>query len=292
MATEALHISIDFQSVPTAEASIPILDHGFLFGDSVYEVVRTWKGRLLYFAEHMQRLHGSAKGIRLPVPHADDKYRAEMQRMVNLVGSQEGYVRLIITRGVGELELATQSCTAQRSIMIAKPLKAWDAFLYERGCKLALVGVVRNSRRSTNPAYKTGNYLNNVLALDEAKAVGASEALMLNSQGKVTECTTSNVFIVRDGVVITPPLDVGILSGITRAQVLLACHDLGLRCNEQAFGEQELRDADEMFITSTTRDVMPVTLLDDHPVANGKVGPVTKQLMAAYAKRCDKSVGL
>lgn len=286
MSTETLHISIDFRDTPLDQAVIPVLDHGFLFGDSVYEVVRTMGRKLLFFREHAVRLRASAEGIALPIPHADDAYRAEMLRLLGRIPSGEAYFRLIITRGVGELELATESCRHQRSVMIAKPLKAWDASLYENGCRLALVGVIRNSRASINPAFKTGNYLNNVLALDEARKSGASEALMLNAAGQVTECTTSNIFIVKDGTVITPPLGVGILSGITRAEVIGACNDTGTAVREAAFGAPELLGADEVFITSTTRDVMPVSRINDTAVGAGRTGAVTKKLMAAYRERC------
>jgi branched-chain amino acid aminotransferase len=290
MSTESLTISIDFRDIPVDQAVIPVLDHGFLFGDSVYEVVRTLGRQLLFFPEHAVRLRASAAGIALPVPHADRAYRDEMLRLVSRMPSGEAYIRLIITRGVGELELATESCRDQRSIMIAKPLKPWPKALYEDGCRLALVGVIRNSRHSTNPAYKTGNYLNNVLALDEARRSGASEAVMLNADGHVTECTTSNIFMVRDGTVETPRLGVGILSGITRAEVLAACESLGLVARELAFGAAELLAADEVFITSTTRDVMPVTSINDTKVGGGKVGPVTKRLMDAYQERCRLSL--
>ncbi len=288
----ALTISIDFQDVPADQATIPILDHGFLFGDSVYEVVRTWRGRLLFAVEHMERLVNSAAGISLPLPHPVEAYIEEMQRLHTSSGNAESYVRLIVTRGTGELELATQSCTSQRSIMICKRLHQWDPAMYTDGAHVVLASVIRNSRRSTNPAFKTGNYLNNVMAIDEAKAVGATEALMLNASGEVTEGTTSNVFMVKNGKVLTPKLEVGILGGITRAKVLAICPELGIEFAEQAFGEHELRSADEMFITSTTRDVMPITKLDDKPVGNGLVGPVTQRLMDAYRNLCNASIGM
>jgi branched-chain amino acid aminotransferase len=283
-------ISIDFSDVDPASASIPVLDHGFLFGDSVYEVVRTWKGKLLFAPEHLARLRLSAGGINLPLPHSNAVFTAEMSRLHRQSGWPESYVRLIVTRGVGDLELATQTCTEQRCIFIARPLKVWDAHYYEKGGKLSLVSVVRNSRRATNPAFKTGNYLNNILAIEEARRAQATEAVMLNSAGHVTECTTSNVFIVDDGKVITPPLDEGILSGITRAMVIELCGELGMACHEKAFGPDAMTGADEVFITSTTRDVMPIARIDETVIGKGKPGPVTRALMKAYDQLCDRAV--
>lgn len=290
MTTPTIRISINFTTVDAATASVPVLDHGFLFGDSIYEVVRTWRGCLIFVAEHMTRLRASARGIGLPVPHDDATYQAEMERMHAALGAPESYLRLIITRGVGDLELATHSCLQQNVIFIAKPLKVWDTALYRDGAKLALVGVVRNSRRSMNPAFKTGNYLNNVLAIEEARRSKATEALMLNARGEVTECTTSNVFAVRSGEVITPPLDAGILSGITRAQVLTICREQGIPHAERSLAPQALLSADECFITSTTRDVMPITQINDARIGNGSVGPVSKLLMEAYRAHCDAAV--
>lgn len=286
-----MRISIDFKDVSIENAVIPVLDHGFLFGDSVYEVVRTLEGRLIYAREHLERMQLSASGIGLPLPWDNAMLIAEMERMHSASGDAESYVRLIVTRGTGTLELATHTCTQQRLIVIQKPLTVWPQEFYSSGAKLSLVSVLRNQKQAMDPAFKTGNYLNNVLAIEEARKSGATEAVMLNRDGYITECTTANVFWVKAGVVRTPALDVGILSGITRAEVLAACRDIGQRCEEGQYPEAALLEADEVFITSTTRDVMPITRLDDRAVGVGKVGPVTQRLMQAYTKRMRANAG-
>lgn len=286
-----MHISIDRQDVSLEDAVIPVLDHGFLFGDSVYEVVRTWRGRLLFCPEHLTRLRNSAAGIGLPIPLSDEEFTAEIRRMHECGDDGESYVRIIVTRGTGELDLGTSTCTEQRVIVIQKPLKIWPEELYTKGGKLSLVSVVRNQRETTDPAFKTGNYLNNVLAIDEARKSGATEAVMLNRDGDVTECTTSNIFWVADGTVYTPSLEAGILPGITRGQVLEACTDEDIAVETGHYTADELMDADEIFITSTTKDVMPITQIDHARVADGRLGSMTKRLMEAYCRRCEASVG-
>ncbi|MCA8939139.1 MAG: aminotransferase class IV [Planctomycetes bacterium] len=287
----AMLISIDRQSVAPEAAMIPVLDHGFLFGDSVYEVVRTWQGKLLFHEEHFARLENSAAGIALPLPLSCDELRAEFERLHQESGFEESYLRVIITRGVGALELAIASCDQQRTICIAKPLTVWPAAFYAQGARLAIVSVVRNSRRATNPAFKTGNYLNNVLAIEEAKAVQATEALMLNAAEQITECSTSNVFFVKDGQIHTPALGVGILPGITRAKVCEVAKSLGLDCHEGEYSLEELLAADEVFITSTTRDVMPISEFAIGEVIRrvGDPGEVTLCIAQAYRELCDAS---
>ncbi|MCK6439365.1 MAG: aminotransferase class IV, partial [Planctomycetes bacterium] len=166
----------------------------------------------------------------------------------------------------------------------------WSDALYKEGGKLHTASVQRNSPRATNPAFKTGNYLNNVMAIDEAKKVGATEALMLSASGHLTECTTSNVFFVKGGVVFTPELAVGILSGVTRAKVVQVCKELGQKVKEGLYPPADILGADEAFITSTTRDVMPITRIDDHAIGNGCPGPVTQKLIGAYRALCEKAI--
>ena len=287
MASE-LFISMNFRDVDAATASVPVLDHGFLFGDSVYEVVRTWKGRLLFADEHLARLKNSAKGIGLKLPHTRAEYKNEFRRMHKRSGNADSYLRLIVTRGTGALELATKTCADQLSIVIAKALTVWDKTLYERGAKLSIPSVLRNSPRATNPAFKTGNYLNNVLAIEQVVKAGATEALMLNSEGFVTECTTANVFWIKDDKIFTPALDAGILAGVTRAKVIGLCKTLGLDCEEGRYLPNALLSADEAFITSTTRDVMPVTRVDNATIARGKPGPLTAKLMKSFHDLCER----
>lgn len=273
------------------DAAINVLDHGFLFGDSVYEVVRTVKGRLFGAQRHLQRLHASADGLGLRLPLMDSQFLDLLREMHKRKPDTESYLRVIVTRGVGELDLHPASCTAPNVVGIAKPLPQWPAEAYAKGAKIILAGVRRNPKNATDPAIKSGNYLNNVLAIVEARAQNAAEAVMLNAQGHVTECTTSNIFIVTGGGLHTPDLGEGLLSGITRGYVLELARRMKINCVERAITADELCAADEVFITSTTRDIMPVALIGETRVKHSP-GPVTQSLMEAFRKVLDDPANL
>jgi branched-chain amino acid aminotransferase len=274
-------ISINGEITPEADAKISVLDHGFLFGDSVYEVVRTVEGRLFAADRHLKRLHNSANAIGMPLQREDAWYIDHWREMHKQREGGESYLRVIVTRGVGKLDLHPETCETQNVVGIAKALNRWPDDHYAHGCKVILAKVRRNPKQSTDPAIKSGNYLNNVLALIEARRQDAAEAIMLNVQGHVTECTTSNVFIVKDGVVMTPGLDEGLLEGVTRGFIIEACKGLGLPVKETQLTEEDLHAADEVFITSTTRDVMPVGHVGDHKVRLTP-GSITLKIANAY----------
>jgi len=274
-------VSIDGEFTPAAQARVSVLDHGFLFGDSIYEVVRTVNGKLFAAQRHLRRLHASAAGIGLGVPHDDAWYVEHMRRMHARKTATESYLRIIITRGVGLLDLHPETCKSPTVVGIAKPLPQWDHENYAHGCKIILAGVRRNLKQATDPAVKSGNYLNNVLALIEARREKAVEAVMINAGGFLTECTTSNIFLVKDGVVKTPGLDQGLLEGVTRGFILEVCSALNLPLEETALKPEEMLVADEVFITSTTRDVMPVSLIGAHRIARTP-GSVTLKIANAY----------
>lgn len=259
-------VSINGKFVTPADAKVSVFDHGFLFGDSVYEVVRTVEGKLFAAAPHLKRLQASASAIGLKLPHNEAWYTRHMRAMHKKKSKTESYLRVIVTRGVGLLDLHPESCAKPTVIGIAKPLPQWADDHYAHGCKIVLAGVRRNLKQATDPAVKSGNYLNNVLALMEARRDQAVEALMVNAQGFLTECTTSNIFLVKDGVVKTPGLDQGLLEGVTRGFILKVCHQLKLPVEESALTPEDLYAADEVFITSTTRDVMPVGHIGKHKV--------------------------
>lgn len=272
---------INGRFVDEKDAQVSVLDHGFLFGDSIYEVVRTVQGKLFGARQHLRRLHASADALGLKLPLMDEQFIDLMREMHRRKPGSESYLRVIVTRGVGELDLHPASCTSPTVIGIAKPLPQWPAESYSRGAKVILAGVRRNPKNATDPAIKSGNYLNNVLAIVEARAAGAVEAVMLNVQGHVTECTTSNVFMVRGGELHTPDLGEGLLAGVTRSFVLELARKLALRCHERAITAQELLAADEVFITSSTRDIMPVAAIGDSPLRQSP-GPLTQRLMQAF----------
>ncbi|CCQ91585.1 putative branched-chain-amino-acid aminotransferase [Nitrospina gracilis 3/211] len=275
-------IKINLNGTIDNDAFISVLDHGFLFGDSVYEVVSTIDGQVVFLAEHLRRLRQSAAALNLVIPYSDTKFGEEIHRTLKSAGNTESYVRIIVTRGVGELDLDPTSCTSPNVIILAKEAVIYPQENYDKGIHLALVSVKRNLKESLNPELKTGNYLNNVLAKMEANRTGAADALMLNSSGYLTECTTSNIFFVKDGRIFTPSLDCGILEGITREKILRLARENGFLVEEGEWPPEALEQAEEAFITGTVKKIMPVTLLNSRPVGNGKPGPTTKKLMRLY----------
>ncbi len=276
--TTRINLNGDIQQ----EAFISVLDHGFLFGDSVYEVISTHQGRLYFVQEHLKRLRNSARAISLEIPLADDAIIREIEKTVEAAANLESYIRIIITRGVGEIDIDPESCTRPNVLIFVKPARLYPEENYTHGINVALVSVKRNPKESLNPGIKTGNYLNNVLAKVEARQAGAADALMLNPTGQLTECTTSNFFFVRDQRLMTPSLDCGILSGITREVVLRLARENGVLVEEGEWPPEILQDAEEAFITGTVKRVMPVTSLDSRPIGEGKPGPITKMMIRLY----------
>jgi branched-chain amino acid aminotransferase len=264
------------------EAKISVFDRGFLYGDSVYETIGTAYGRLFAARDHLDRLERSATRIGLRVPP-----RAEIERAITetvaAAENAEARVRVILTRGAGKLDLDPASVDDTQLVVIVFPLGAPSAEMYAKGVSVAVVSITRNSPRAIDPAVKSGNYLNNVLALGEARRrSGAYEAILCDADGTVAEGSTSNIFAVVAGEVRTPPKEVGILDGITRAKVFELCRESGIPLRETRFRPEELRASDEAFITSATRGILPVTRVDEGPVGAGVPGPVTRKLMALY----------
>jgi branched-chain amino acid aminotransferase len=277
--------NVDGRIVPQNEATVPVLDRGFLFGDSVYEVMRTYAGVPFAWPEHLARLRASAAGLLLPLTLSDGdilgRMRATLEAAREPADRHEAYVRIIITRGVGtapNIDLAYAPGPAACLIMV-RPAPAMPTAV-----RLAVIDRLRVDRRALDPALKSGNYLNNVLGLHEAKAQGADDCVMVNHDGFVTEASTSNVFVVAGGVVRTPPLTAGILAGVTRGLVLAVCQREKVRVEEANFTAAALRRADEVFVSSTLRDVLPVTAIDGTPIGAGTLGPLTSRLRTAYAR--------
>jgi branched-chain amino acid aminotransferase len=264
------------------EAKVSVFDRGFLYGDSVYETIGTAHGRLFAASDHLARLERSAMRIGLRVP-ARATIESAIAQTIAAAGNPESRVRVILTRGEGKLDLDPASVDDTQLVVIVYPLGAPTPEMYEKGVAVAIVSITRNSPSAIDPAVKSGNYLNNVLALGEARRrQGAYEAILCGSDGSVAEGATSNVFIVVGGEVRTPALEVGILDGITRSKVLELCRTNGVRLVETRISPDELRAAEEVFITSATRGVLPVTRVDDKPVGSGTPGPTTRKLMALY----------
>lgn len=263
-------------------AMISVFDRGFLYGDSVYEVLRTAGGRSVDLDRHLQRLGRSAATIALELP-PDATVRTAVSDTVAAAANPDSYIRIIVTRGGGPINLDPASAERPSLLVIVAPLVMPAADLYTRGARLAIVGVERTSRRAVDPAVKSGNYLNNIMALAEAKRAGAYEALMLGPDGRVAEGSTSNVFAVRGGRCTTPFLSTGLLPGITRQRVMELAAAAGIVAEEGDLLPDDLRSADEVFITSSIRGVMPASHVDGQPIAGGVApGPVSRRLMSLY----------
>jgi branched-chain amino acid aminotransferase len=285
-----IRVYIDGAVHPPEEAKVSVLDRGFLYGDSVYETIGTMYGRLFAARAHLDRLERSARRIGLRVPPRAE-IEAAIAQTVAAAGNPETRVRVMLTRGVGKLDLDPASCDDSRLVVIAFPLGPPTPDMFEKGVAVAIVSVTRNSPRAIDPAVKSGNYLNNVLALGEARRTsGAYEAILCADDGSVAEGSTSNVFAVVNGEIWTPGSDVGILDGITRAKVMELARAAGMKVVERRIQPGELRGADEAFLTSATRGVLPIAAVDGRPVGAGVPGPVTRRLMVLYDELARRGV--
>jgi branched-chain amino acid aminotransferase len=282
-------VYIDGVVRPPEEAKVSVLDRGFLYGDSVYETIGTIHGRLFAARDHLDRLERSAQRIGLRVPPRAE-IEAAIAETVAAAGNPETRVRVMLTRGVGKLDLDPASCNDSRLVVIAFPLGPPTTEMFRKGVAVAIVSITRNSPRAIDPAVKSGNYLNNVLALGEARRSGAYEAILCADDGSVAEGASSNVFVVVGGEVWTPQPDVGILDGITRAKVLALARGAGIVVTERRIHPDELRAADEAFLTSATRGVLPIATIDGRPVGAGSPGPVTMSLMSLYDELARRGV--
>ena len=278
-------INVDGKITRPEAACVPVLDHGFLFGDSVYEVLWWHHGALIQEKEHLDRLEASARRLYMGVQFTRAELVAAMEETLAAAGAvatDDAYVRLIVTRGTGPLGLDFRQVPRRSLIIVVAPAGRPAPEMFERGLHVALVDRLRMSMKALDPRAKTGNYLNNVLALHEARLAGADDAIMLNDAGDVTEATTANVYVVRDGRVTTPPLDAGILEGTTRMRILGLCIELGVAVEEATLRPEALLDAAEIFVSSSVKGILPVTQVDERPIGDGTPGPVTRQIRAAF----------
>lgn len=276
----AVKVYIDGAVYNPEDAFVSVFDRGFLYGDSVYEVMRTSRGRPVDFEPHIDRLYRSAGLLGLQVPERT-RITGAVHTTLADAGNPDSYIRIVVTRGSGEIGLDVALADHPTLIVIVKPLHLLPDSAYRDGLALRIVGVQRTPKRAVDPAAKSGNYLNNIMALREARGYGADEALMCDSQGRVAEGSTSNLFVVRAGAITTPGLDVDLLQGITRARVVSLAEGAGIAVREGRLLPAQVRSADEVFITSSIRGVVPVRRVDDvelDPVP----GPVTARIMALY----------
>jgi branched-chain amino acid aminotransferase len=282
-------VNINGRILDKEHAVISVFDHGFLYGEGIYEVLRTYDGVPFLFDRHMRRLRASAAMIRLDVPLSDAEIHRRFSDTMAAAGlgaaGREAYIRILVTRGVGEITYDPSACPEPSVIIIVKPHVDAPVSAYTDGVMVSLVGILRNHPGSVNPLIKSNNLLNNALGSQEAFRKGAFEAVMRNYRGEIAECSTANIFIVKDGAAITPPLEAGLLAGITREFLLEVAREVGVPMHERVVRDTELLAADEAFLTSTTREIVPIVRVDDRVVGSGRPGPVTLKLLEAFRAR-------
>jgi branched-chain amino acid aminotransferase len=289
----AVTVNVNGRVFDQEHAVISIFDHGFLYGEGVYETLRTYNGQPFLFDRHMVRLRNSAGMLSLAVPLSDEEIGRRFRETMSTAGlgsggEGEAYIRILVTRGIGELSYDPAACPEPSIVVIVKPHVDPPSEAFERGVKAALVPIVRNHPGSVNPLIKSNNLLNSALAMQEAVRRGAFEGIMRNYRGELAECSTANLFIVKDGAALTPPLDAGLLPGITRAFLFEIGAAAGIAVREQVLRDEDLFGADESFLTSTTREVVPIVQVDDRTIGSGRRGPVTGALLAGFRQRAQE----
>jgi branched-chain amino acid aminotransferase len=264
------------------DAKISVYDHGLLYGDGVFEGIRSYGGKVFRMAEHLDRLWNSAKAIWLQIPMSKPEMAKAIEDTLAANGIQDGYIRVVVTRGSGTLGLDPNRCSDPQVIIITDSISLYPAELYQKGLEIITVSVARNHPAALSPRIKSLNYLNNILAKIEGLQAGCIEALMLNHKGEIAECTGDNLFLVRQGRVLTPPIDAGILEGVTRDVVIGLARAMGREVLEVPLTKHDVYIADECFLTGTAAEVVPVVKVDSRTIGDGIPGPVTRELMARF----------
>jgi branched-chain amino acid aminotransferase len=282
----AATVSVNGRITADRDAVISVFDHGFLYGEGIYETMRTYGGRPFLYDRHMRRLRRSAELIALPLPFSDDALASQIDATVAAcdIRGSELYIRVLVTRGVGDLTYDLRATPQPSVVIIVKPHVDPPANLYTNGARVVIVDIVRNHPGSVNPMIKSNNLMNSALAMQEALRRGAFEGIMRNYRGELTECTTSNLFVVRGGEALTPPLGAGLLPGITREFLFDIGGEAGVVVREQTLRDDDLYGADEAFLTGTTRELIPITTVDDRTIGTGRPGPVTLRLLDTFRR--------
>jgi len=277
-----MKIFIDGKYFDESNARISVFDHGLLYGDGIFEGIRAYNGRVFKLKEHIDRLFYSAKAIMLTIPMSHADLMAAVVEVCRQNKLHDGYIRLVVTRGIGTLGLGPNRCKNPSVIIIADKIQLYPSELYRNGMEIITVPTVRNLHSALNPAIKSLNYLNNIMAKIEASNGGCEEALLLNAEGYIAECTGDNVFIVKEEHVMTPPLSAGALYGITRRVVMEMAEESGFKVSEPNLTRYDLFNADECFLTGTGAELVPVVKVDGRVIGSGKPGPITERLVTQY----------
>jgi branched-chain amino acid aminotransferase len=282
-------IWLDGRLIDKADAKVSVYDHGLLYGDGVFEGIRAYSGRIFECDAHLDRLFQSARSIRLNIPFSREQLRLAMEETIKANGFADCYIRLVVTRGSGSLGLNPTRCEKPCVFIIADLLELYPREMYENGMAVIVSSVIRNHPNALSPRLKSLNYLNNILAKIEAIDAGVSEAVMLNHEGNVAECTADNIFIVRASEVQTPQTSDGILEGVTRRVMFELCRAAGIPLVEKILQRHDLYIADECFLTGTGAEVIPVTKIDARVIGTGKPGPIARKLIDAFHRKVRES---
>ena len=275
-------IYIDGKFYPEANAKVSVFDHGLLYGDGIFEGIRFYNGRVFRLEQHLERLWNSARSICLDIPMTRQEMTEALLETIRQNHLRDGYIRLVVTRGVGNLGLNPEQCKNPSVIIIAATIALYHEDFYRKGLSIVTVATRRSNPASLNPAVKSLNYLNNVMARIEANLASADEALMLNDAGNVAECTADNVFIIKHGQIFTPPTTAGALQGITRSVVSDIAGEFDIKVIEADFTRHDIFVADECFLTGTAAEIVPVVKADGRIIGNGKPGPITTRIIARF----------
>jgi len=280
----SLKVYINGKLYDKEAAAISVYDHGLLYGDGVFEGIRSYGGKVFRLKEHLDRLWYSAKAIWLAIPISKDEMARAIEDTLATNGIRDGYIRVVVTRGCGTLGLDPNKCSDPQVIVITDHISLYPEELYQKGLEIITVSTQRNHPAALSPRIKSLNYLNNILAKIEGLQAGCIEALMLNHKGEVAECTGDNIFVARDGRLLTPPNEAGILEGITRDAVISLARGAGIEVREVPLGKHDVYIADECFLTGTAAEVVPVVKVDSRTIGQGKPGPITRDMIARFHK--------
>ncbi len=277
-----LKIYLDGKFVDEEEAKVSVFDHGFLYGDGVFEGIRAYHNSVFRLKDHVDRLYDSAKAVNMEIPVNEEQMSEIILESCRQNGLKDAYIRVVVSRGKGDLGLDPRKCSVPTIVCIASSISIYPEEMYEKGLDVITVPTRRNGPEGVNPRIKSLNYLNNIMAKIEANMAGVPEAILLNQEGYVAECTGDNIFIVKNGILKTPAIHLGLLEGVTRNEVIGIARKEGIEVQETTFTRYDLFVADEVFLTGTAAELIPVVKVDDRVIADGKPGPIFSKLLQQF----------